>query len=60
MGNDKTLVESLKPKAPELFAMSRDFEAAYRDLEIVCYYEKRESSYIAGLKRMAVCRNFDK
>jgi protein SERAC1 len=47
-GNDTTLVKSLKPGAPELYSLSRDFEAGYKDCKVICYYEKREQSILPG------------
>ena len=51
-GNDTTLLESLKSGSTELFHIGQDFSAGSRDLSIVCYYEKRESSYIGGLHKV--------
>jgi hypothetical protein len=53
-GNDTTLLQSLKPGADEVFNISRDFQGAYQDLEIICYYEKKQASYIGGIIKREV------
>ena len=42
LGNDTTLLETLKKNSPTLHEVAKDFEAIYSNLDIVCFYEKRD------------------
>lgn len=54
LGHDKTLLESLQRNSPSLYEIERDFEASYRNADIVCFYENKEASY--GPWRTQVCQ----
>ena len=41
LGNDTTLLETLKKNSPTLQEVAQDFEASYSNVDIVCFYEKR-------------------
>ena len=43
--HDKSLLESLKGHSPDLQDIARDFEASYRDIDSVCFYEDKDTSY---------------
>ena len=53
MGQDKTLLESLRRNSPALHEIARDFEASYSNVDIVCFYEDKDASY--GPWRTQVC-----
>ena len=42
LGNDTTLLETLKKNSPTLREVAQDFEASYSHVDIVCYYETRD------------------
>ena len=44
---EKRLLEVVEPNNEELFAISRDFSAAYDhlDIDIVCYYEQQKTTF---------------
>ena len=44
LGNDTTLLETLKKNSPTLQEVAQDFEASYSNVDIVCFYEKRDGS----------------
>ena len=52
--NDPSLIESLKPTDKELSALSADFAAGYKDLPIMCFYEKMQNEYVGGLAKFMV------
>ena len=45
MRHDKTLIEPLKRNSSALDEMAQDFETGYRDADIVCFYENKETAY---------------
>lgn len=42
LGNDTTLLESLKRNSSTLLEVAQDFESSYNNADIVCFYEKKE------------------
>ena len=42
LGNDTTLLETLKKNSPTLLEVAQDFEASYSNVDIVCFYEERD------------------
>ena len=42
LGNDTTLLETLKKNSPTLLEVAQDFEASYSNVDIVCFYEQRD------------------
>lgn len=42
LGNDTTLLESLKRNSPTLLEVAQDFDACYTNVDIVCFYEKKD------------------
>ena len=52
--NDSTLLESIKPTSQELWALSIDFAAGYKHLNITCFYEKLPAKYAGGLVQVEV------
>ena len=40
--NDTTLLETLKKNSPTLLEVAQDFEASYSNVDIVCFYERRD------------------
>ena len=50
LGNDTTLLETLKKNSPTLLEVAQDFEASYSNMDIVCFYEERD-----GLMGIQVC-----
>ena len=42
MGNDTTLLETLKKNSSTLLEVAQDFEASYSNVDIVCFYEKKD------------------
>lgn len=52
--NDSTLLESLKPTDQELWALSIDFAAGYKHLNVMCFYEKVPAKYAGGLVKVEV------
>ena len=50
LGNDTTLLETLKKNSPTLLEVAQDFEASYSNVDIVCFYEKKD-----GLMGIQVC-----
>lgn len=52
--HDTTLLESLKRNSSALDEIAQDFETSYRNADIVCFYETKESSY--GLWQTQVCQ----
>lgn len=54
VGHDKTLLESLKRNSPALYDIARDFDASYRNTDIVCFYEKHGATY--GPLQTQVCQ----
>ena len=42
LGNDTTLLETLKKNSPTLLEVAQDFEASYSNVDIVCFYERRD------------------
>jgi len=53
-GNDPSLIQSLKPTDEDLYALSLDFAAGYRHLNISCFYEKLDNAYVGGLAKIKV------
>lgn len=47
--NDSALLESLKPTSQELWALSIDFAAGYKHLNVMCFYEKVPAKFAGGL-----------
>jgi len=45
IGHDKTLLESLKMNSLTLHDVARDFQASYKNADIVCFYENKDASY---------------
>jgi hypothetical protein len=54
---DSTLLEMLRKSSPDLFALSTDFCSSYADWDLVCFYEKKEATYLRLLKTQ-VCLCF--
>lgn len=54
---DSTLLEKLRKGNPDLFALSTDFCSSYTDWDLVCFYEKKEATYL-GLLKTQVCLCF--
>ena len=52
--NDSTLLESMSPTSQELWALSIDFAAGYKHLNITCFYEKLLAEYASGLVKVEV------
>lgn len=49
--NEQPLLRSLRSGSEELLALSRDFWGRYGSLQIICFFERQESSYTPlGLK----------
>ena len=42
LGNDTTLLGTLKKNSPTLLEVAQDFEASYSNLDIVCFYEQND------------------
>ena len=47
-GNDPELLKQLQPKAQELYDLSHDFAAGYKHLDMMCFYEKLNKTYVGG------------
>lgn len=43
IGNDTTLLKTLKKNSPILDWLARDFESSYGEADIVCFYENRDA-----------------
>ena len=54
--NDSALLEIMSPASQELWALSIDFAAGYRHLNIMCFYEKLLAEYASGLVKVEVSR----
>ena len=54
LGNNAKLLASLKSQSSELFGLSRDFDAEYQELKVICYYEKLDRQFIKGMVNMEV------
>lgn len=52
--HDTTLLESLKRNSSALDEIAHDFETSYRNADIVCFYENKETSY--GPWQTQVCQ----
>ncbi len=52
--NDSALLESMRPTGQELWALSIDFAAGYKHLDIMCFYEKFPAEYAGGLVKVEV------
>ena len=52
--NDSVLLESLRPTSQELWALSIDFAAGYKHLNMMCFYEKFPAGYAGGLVKVEV------
>ena len=52
--NDPSLVESLKPSDKDLYELSLDFAVGYKDLRMMCFYEKLQNEYMDGRARIEV------
>ena len=50
LGNDTTLLQTLKNNSPTPLEVAQDFEASYNNVDIVCFYEQRD-----GLMGIQVC-----
>ena len=50
LGNDTALLETLKRNSPTLQEVARDFEDSYNNMDVICFYEKRD-----GLMGIQVC-----
>jgi hypothetical protein len=44
--SDTTLLKMLKYDSQELFDISEDFWSEYKDLDMVCYFETKKSTYL--------------
>ena len=53
-GNDPGLVKQLEPNETELFNLSHDFAAEYKHLNITCFYEKLDNTYIGGQLKVPI------
>lgn len=42
LGKNTTMLETLKKNSQTLHEVAQDFEASYSNLDIVCFYEKRD------------------
>ena len=42
LGKNTTMLETLKKNSQTLHEVAKDFEASYSNLDIVCFYEKRD------------------
>ncbi len=42
LGNDTSLLETLKRNSPTLLEVAQDFEASYNEVDVVCFYEKKD------------------
>ncbi len=52
--NDSALLESMRPTGQELWALSIDFAAGYKHLNMMCFYEKFPAEYAGGLVKVEV------
>lgn len=48
-GNDPSLLKQLEPKEDELYHITQDFAAEYKELGVICFYEKLDNTNGAGL-----------
>lgn len=53
VGHDRKLLESLKRDSHSLYDVAQDFEISYSNADIVCFYEKKDTSSRAW--RTQVC-----
>ena len=53
--HDTKLLESLKKNSSALDEIAQDFETSYRDANIVCFYENKETAY--GPWQTQVCQS---
>ena len=53
VGNNPTLLESLKTNSSVLHEVARDFEASHGGSDTVCFYEDKTATY--GPWRIQVC-----
>ena len=57
--NDSALLDSMKPTSQELWALSIDFAAGYKHLNVMCFYEKVLAEYASGLVKVEVGETLD-
>jgi len=46
---DATLLRALRKGSQELYVLSSDFYNSYADRDLVCFYEKKDTSFIRAL-----------
>ena len=52
--HDKTILKALKKHSSALDEIAQDFETSYRDADVVCFYENKETAY--GPWKTQVCQ----
>jgi hypothetical protein len=50
--NDPALLESLRPTDKGLYDLSMDFAAGYKNLNVMCFYEKVQKEYVNRARKL--------
>jgi hypothetical protein len=49
-GHDTTLLEMLRKRSPDLYALSTDFYSSHCDFDLICFYEKEKAKFLGIMK----------
>ncbi|KFX98191.1 hypothetical protein V490_02429 [Pseudogymnoascus sp. VKM F-3557] len=53
-GHDTTLLEMLRKRSPDLYALSTDFYSSHCDFDLICFYEKEKAKFLGIMKAQIV------